>query len=336
MTVPTTTIIAEAGVNHNGSMERARKMIDAAVEAGADLVKFQTFKAETLLTKFAEKADYQNKMTKTDESQFDMIKKLELDRSAHEELIKHCEYKGIRFLSTPFDHDSIELLAELNVPFYKIPSGEITNMPYLRHVGRMGKPVVMSTGMAILKEVHTAMKVLLDAGTEKDNITVLHCNTEYPTSIEDVNLMAMLTLRNELGVSVGYSDHTLGIEIPVAAVALGATVIEKHFTLDRSLPGPDHHASLEPNELKAMSSAIRNIEKAMGTGEKKPSKSELKNIPIARRSIVAQKPIKKGEIFTEENLMVKRPGTGISPMDWDNVVGRVSKKDFNTDEFIVI
>jgi N,N'-diacetyllegionaminate synthase len=263
-----------------------------------------------------------------------MIKKLELDRAAHESLIDYCNQKNIQFLSTAFDHDSIDLLAELNIPFYKIPSGEITNLPYLCHVGRMGKPVVMSTGMATLQEVEAAMNVLLEAGVKKDDLTILHCNTEYPTPMEDVNLKAMLTIRDKLGVAVGYSDHTRGIEVPVAAVALGASVIEKHFTLDRTLPGPDHAASLEPEELKAMVSAIRNIEKAMGKGVKKPSPSEIKNIPIARKSIVAKKIIKKGEGFSEENLTVKRPGTGLSPMLWDKIIGTRATKNFDLDELV--
>jgi N,N'-diacetyllegionaminate synthase len=263
-----------------------------------------------------------------------MIKKLELDRSAHEELIAYCNQKKIQFLSTAFDHDSIDLLAELGIPVYKIPSGEITNLPYLRHVGRMGKPVIMSTGMANIDEVQAAMEVLLEAGVKKDDLTILHCNSEYPTPILDVNLRAMLTVRDELGVKVGYSDHTLGIEVPIAAVALGATIIEKHFTLNRSLPGPDHAASLEPDELKAMVKSIRNIEKAMGNGVKTPSPSETKNISIARKSIVAKRAIKKGEVFSEQNLTVKRPGTGISPMEWDNVLGNVADGDYQVDDLI--
>ena len=329
-----TLIIAEAGVNHDGSVATAKKMIDAAVDAGVDLVKFQTFKAEALVTQSAGKAEYQKNLTDIRETQFEMIKKLELDRSAHEELIKHCEEKGIHFLSTGFDHDSIDLLAELNIPFFKIPSDEITNLPYLRDVGRIGKPVVMSTGMATLEEVQAAMNVLLDAGVKKDELTILHCNTEYPTPMEDVNLKAMLTIREELGVKIGYSDHTLGIEIPVAAVAMGATVIEKHFTLDRTLPGPDHAASLEPHELKAMVIAIRNTEIALGEGVKKPSPSEIKNIPIARKSIVAAKKIKKGETLTEDNLAVKRPGTGVSPMEWGACIGKSATKEYQMDDLI--
>lgn len=331
-----TLIIAEAGVNHNGSIEIAKKMIDVAALAGADLVKFQTFKAESLVIHSADKAEYQKESTSTNESQFNMIKKLELDQAAHEDLIKYCEHKGIRFLSTAFDHDSINLLTELNIPLYKIPSGEITNLPYLRHIGGMGKPIIMSTGMSTLDEVHDVLNILAGAGAEKNKITILHCNTEYPTPMEDVNLKAMLTMKDELGVAVGYSDHTLGIEVPIAAVAMGACVIEKHFTLDRTLPGPDHAASLEPDELKAMVATIRNIEKAMGDGLKKPSLSEIKNIPIARKSIVAKKLIKKGEYFTENNLTVKRPGTGVSPMEWDKVIGKESQANFEPDDLIKI
>jgi N,N'-diacetyllegionaminate synthase len=327
-------IIAEAGVNHNGSIESAKKLIDVATESGANYVKFQTFKAETLVTQFAKKAEYQKNITDKNESQFDMIKKLELDRAAHEELIEYCKSKDIRFLSTAFDHDSIDMLTELDIPFFKIPSGEITNLPYLRHIGRMGKPIIMSTGMSTLKEVRSALNILMEAGAKKDEITILHCNTEYPTPMEDVNLKAMLTIGDELGIKIGYSDHTLGIEVPIAAVALGATVIEKHFTLDRKLPGPDHAASLEPNELNAMVTAIRNIEKAMGDGVKKPSPSEIRNITIARKSIVAKKPIKKGELFSEENLTVKRPGTGISPMEWDNVMGKPANRDYEIGDLI--
>jgi len=329
-----TIIIAEAGVNHNGSIELAKKLIDVAAEAGAYFVKFQTFKAETLVTQTADKAEYQKKITNTDESQFEMIKKLELDRKTHEELIDYCKIKDIQFLSTAFDHDSIDLLALINIPLFKIPSGEITNLPYLRHIGKMGKPIIMSTGMSTLDEVRDALNLLIEAGAEKEQITILHCNTEYPTPMEDVNLKAMLTLRDELGVKVGYSDHTLGIEVSVAAVAMGAAVIEKHFTMDRTLPGPDHAASLEPEELKAMVIAIRNIEKAMGDGEKKPSPSETKNISIARKSIVAKKLIKKGELFSEENLTVKRPGMGISPMEWYTLIGKAASSDYGMDDLI--
>ena len=327
-------IIAEAGVNHNGSIKKAKMLIDAAEKSGADYVKFQTFKAKTLVTKTAEKAEYQKEFTNSDESQFEMIKKLELDRKNHEELIDYCKIKNIQFLSTAFDQDSIDLLDELSMPFYKIPSGEITNLPYLRHIGSMGKPIVMSTGMANMAEVQSAINILMESGSQKEKITVLHCNTEYPTPMEDVNLKAMHTIKSELGVNIGYSDHTLGIEIPIAAVAMGATVIEKHFTLDRTLSGPDHAASLEPKELEDMVRAIRNIEKAFGNGIKTPSSSEIKNINIARKSIVAKKPIRKGEIFTDENLTVKRPGSGICPLEWDKVIGSRSKHHFKIDEII--
>ena len=331
---PHTLIIAEAGVNHNGSMKLAKKLVDVAAKAGADFVKFQTFKAETLVTQTADKAEYQKGLTSEDETQFEMIKNLELDKNAHEELITYCKTKNIQFLSTAFDHNSIDLLSELDIPLFKIPSGEITNLPYLRHIGGMSKQIIISTGMSTLDEVRDALNILLKAGAKKDKITILHCNTEYPTSMKDVNLKAMLTIRDELGVNIGYSDHTLGIEVPIAAVAMGATVIEKHFTLDRSLPGPDHAASLEPDELKEMVKAIRNIEKAMGNGVKKPSPSEIKNMPIARKSIVAKMTIKKGELFTKENLTVKRPGTGISPMEWDIVIGKISTCDYLADDLI--
>jgi len=327
-------IIAEAGVNHNGSIELAKILIDIAAEAGVDFVKFQTFKAETLVTQTADKAEYQKEITNTDESQFEMIKKLELDRKTHEELIDYCKIKDIQFLSTAFDQDSIELLAELNIPLFKIPSSEITNLPYLRYIGKMGKPIIMSTGMSTLDEVHNALNILIESGAKKDKITILHCNTEYPTPMEDVNLKAMLTIRDELGVKIGYSDHTLGIEVAISAVAMGATVIEKHFTLDRTLPGPDHAASLEPDELKSMVTAIRNIENAMGGGIKKPSSSEIKNMPVIRKSIVAKKSIKKSEKFSEDNLTVKRPGTGISPMEWDNVIAKVANHDYEMDDLI--
>ena len=329
-----TIIIAEAGVNHNGSLKLAKKLISIAAEAKADYVKFQTFKAETLITQIADKAKYQKELTNIDESQFEMIKKLELDITAHKQLIDYCKTKDVQFLSTAFDHDSIELLAELNIPLFKIPSGEITNLPYLRHIGKMGKPIIISTGMSTMDEVRNALNILVDSGAEKEQITILHCNTEYPTPMKDVNLKAMLTIKYELGVNIGYSDHTLGIEVPIAAVAMGANVIEKHFTLDRNMSGPDHRASLEPSELSAMVMAIRNIEKAMGGGEKKPSLSERKNISVARKSIVALKPIKKGELFTEENLTVKRPGTGISPMEWEALIGKAASSDYEIEDLI--
>ena len=329
-------IIGEAGVNHNGDLNIARKLIDVAVEAGVDMVKFQTFITEEGITGNAEKAKYQLSATGKKETQFEMLKKLELDREAHEELIRHCNHKGIRFLSTAFDHPSIDLLNELNIPLYKVPSGEITNLPYLRHIGRMGKPVILSTGMATLKEVEDAVNVLRESGTPKGEITVLHCNTSYPTPMEDVNLKGMLTIRDELEVKVGYSDHTLGIEIPIASVAMGASVIEKHFTLDRGMEGPDHKASLDPCELKAMVNAIRNIENALGDGVKRPSSSEMKNKSMARKSIVAARDILKGEIFTKEDLVVKRPGTGISPMKWDEIIGTIAQRDFSKDEAIEV
>ena len=329
-------IIGEAGVNHNGDLNIARKLIDVAVEAGVDMVKFQTFITEEGITGNAEKAKYQLSATGKKETQFEMLKKLELDREAHEELIRHCNHKGIRFLSTAFDHPSIDLLNELNIPLYKVPSGEITNLPYLRHIGRMGKPVILSTGMATLKEVEDAINVLRESGTPKGEITVLHCNTSYPTPMEDVNLKGMLTIRDELEVKVGYSDHTLGIEIPIASVAMGASVIEKHFTLDRGMEGPDHKASLDPCELKAMVNAIRNIENALGDGVKRPSSSEMKNKSMARKSIVAARDILKGEIFTKEDLVVKRPGTGISPMKWDEIIGTIAQRNFSKDEAIEV
>lgn len=327
-------IIAEAGVNHNGSIELAKKLIDAAVKAGADAVKFQTFKTENLVSKNAAKAEYQKNTTDKDESQFDMIKKLELDVGTHNELIAYCKEKGIMFLSTPFDLDSIDLLNKLGLKIFKIPSGEIINLPYLRKIGSLNKKVVLSTGMSNMNEIEDALKVLTNAGTKKENITVLHANTEYPTPMEDVNLNAMLSIKEKFGVSVGYSDHTLGIEVDIAAVAMGAECIEKHFTLDNTMDGPDHKASLEPHELIAMVKAIRNIEKALGDGVKKPSKSESKNINIARKSIVASKEIKKGDTFSEDNLAVKRPGSGISPMKWDEIIGQVAKKDYAEDELI--
>ena len=327
-------IIAEAGVNHNGSIELAKKLIDIAVEAKADAVKFQTFKAENLVSKNAQKAEYQKETTDTNESQFEMIKKLELDVNTHKELIAYCNSKNIMFLSTPFDHDSIELLDNLGLEIFKIPSGEITNLPYLRHIGKLAKKVILSTGMANIGEIEDALDILIQAGTKKENITVLHANTEYPTPMEDVNLKAMLTIGKTFDVEYGYSDHTLGIEVPTAAVALGASCIEKHFTLDKTMEGPDHKASLEPDELKAMIKAIRNIEKALGNSVKKPSPSESKNKAIARKSIVAKTTIKKGEVLNENNLAIKRPGNGISPMRWDEFVGSVASRDYVEDELI--
>jgi len=329
-----TLIIAEAGVNHNGDLALARQLIDVAAEAGADLVKFQTFSADRLVTTHAGKADYQTRTTDAGESQHTMIRRLELTRDMHEALSAHCNTRGIQFFSTGFDSESIDLLVELGLDRFKIPSGEITNLPYLRHVGHYGKRVILSTGMATLGEIEAALEVLEQAGTPRDRITVLHCNTEYPTPMADVNLRAMLTIRDAFGVAVGYSDHTSGIEVAIAAVALGATVIEKHFTLDRNLPGPDHKASLEPDEFKAMVAAIRNIEKALGDGIKRSSASEAKNKPIARRSLVAASAIRAGEVFSETNLTVKRPGTGLSPMRWEEVLGRKAPRDFAPDELI--
>ena len=327
-------IIAEAGVNHNGSIDLAKKLIDVASASGADAVKFQTFKADNLATKKAQKAIYQKKNTDKEESQFDMLKKLELDIEAHKELISYCSNKKIIFLSSPFDHESIELLNDLGLEILKIPSGEITNLPYLRHIGKLNKRIILSTGMSNIDEVKSALNILINSGTKKNNITVLHANTEYPTSMEDVNLRAMLTIGKELDINFGYSDHTLGIEVDIAAVAMGASCIEKHFTLDCNMEGPDHKASLEPNQLKAMVIAIRNIELALGGSVKKPSRSEIKNIKIARKSIVAKTKIKKGDILSEKNLTVKRPGTGISPMKWDEVMGTKAIKDYNADELI--
>ena len=324
-------IIAEAGVNHNGSFELACRLADAAKEAGADCVKYQTFKSENLVSKDAQKAEYQKKTT-GDSSQQDMLKKLELSYDSFVRLKEYCDKIGICFLSTPFDFESIDFLKSLDMPFWKIPSGEVTNYPYLVALAKTGKPVVMSTGMCEMNEISDAIKVLKDNGTK--DIKLLHCNTEYPTPFEDVNLTAMKTMREAFSTEVGYSDHTKGIEVPIAAVALGATIIEKHFTLDRNMEGPDHKASLEPQELKQMVCSIRNIEKAIGTGDKTPSASEKKNITIARKSIVAKKEIKAGEIFTVENITVKRPGTGISPMRWNEVLGTTALRDFNEDEKI--
>jgi N,N'-diacetyllegionaminate synthase len=329
-----TLIIAEAGVNHNGDLNLAYKLVDAAAEAGADWVKFQTFSADRLVTIHAGKADYQNLTTGEGESQYEMIRKLELNRDAHEKLTAHCKLRGIQFFSTGFDLESIDFLVELGLGYFKIPSGEITNLPYLRHVGQYGKPIILSTGMANMDEIKVALGILEQAGTPRECISVLHCNTEYPTPMADVNLRAMLAIRDQFEVPVGYSDHTLGIEVAIAAVALGATVIEKHFTLDRNLPGPDHKASLEPDEFRAMVSAIRNIETAMGDGIKQPSPSELKNIPVVRKSLVATCRIQKGEKFSENNLTVKRPGTGLSPMRWDEVLGLKAPRNFIPDELI--
>lgn len=325
-------IIAEAGVNHNGSLPLAKQMVLEAKKAGADAVKFQTFAAENLVTKYAEKAEYQKETTDIEESQYQMLKKLELSYEAHCELKVLCDSEGIDFLSTPFDLGSIELLERIGIPCYKIPSGEITNYPYLVCVAKTHKPVILSTGMSRMEEVDEAVQVLKEYGA--GGITLLHCNTQYPTPIQDVNLRAMQTLKKQFRLPVGYSDHTLGIEVPVAAAAMGAQVIEKHFTLDRSMDGPDHKASLEPEELLAMICAIRNVERAMGNGVKRPSGSETDNLVIVRKSIVAAKKIRKGEIFTDENLTTKRPGDGISPMRWPEVIGTKAVRDFEIDERI--
>jgi len=328
-------IIAEAGLNHNGSIEKAIEMIYVAKEVGVDAVKFQTAVPELVITKEATKAECQLNFTENDETQLEMLKKIHLPLADYKRLKDECDENNIEFMSTPFDEVSIETLKKLEMKRYKIPSGEITNLPYLRQIGRLGRPVIISTGMTTLDEIRNALNILIESGTEKEQITILHCNTEYPTPMEDVNLKAMLTIRDELGVKIGYSDHTLGIEVAISAVAMGATVIEKHFTLDRNMSGPDHAASLEPEELKAMVTAIRNIEKAMGDGIKKPSSSETKNIAVARKSIVANMSIKKGELFTEENLTVKRPGTGISPMEWDEMIGKRADREYQKDNLII-
>jgi len=327
-------IIAEAGVNHNGKLELAKKLVDKAKEAGVDCIKFQTFKSENCVTSNAEKAAYQIQQTGAGESQLEMLRKLELSFDDFIELKNYCEMQKITFLSTPFDLESIDFLANLGMEFWKIPSGEITNLPYLIKIAKTHKPVIMSTGMSNLDEIQEAFNLLQENGSGE--ITLLHCTTEYPAPYEDVNLRAMLTLKEKFNTPVGYSDHTIGIEVPVAAVTLGATVIEKHFTLDRNMEGPDHKASLEPHELKAIVSAIRNVELAMGDGVKKPTPSEKKNIAVARKSIVASRNIKKGEVFTEDNLTTKRPGNGISPMRWYEVLGQRAVRDFKEDELIVL
>lgn len=329
-------IIAEAGVNHNGSMTLAKKLIDIAALSGADAVKFQSFTANNLVSKSAPKANYQIKASNLDESQFDMIKKLELNEHNHKELIKYCNESKIIFLSSPFDIDSVNLLNNLNLEIIKIPSGEITNLPYLRHIGSLNKQVILSTGMSTLKEIGDALKILINAGTPKAKIIVLHANTMYPTPMKDVNLRAMQSIRDKFDISVGYSDHTLGIVVDIAAVALGASVIEKHFTLDKKMDGPDHAASLDPSELRAMVDAIRNIELAIGSEVKELTNSEKPNIDVARKSIVAKRFIKKGEVFSSSNLTTKRPGSGLSPMKWDSIIGKVAKQDYNLDDLLWI
>jgi len=325
-------IIAEAGVNHNGDLNLAKKLIDIASTAGADAVKFQSFKAENIVSRNAEKAAYQKSTTDASESQFEMIKKLEIDEAAHVELMQYCKGKDIQFLSSPFDLESIDLLNRLGLDIFKIPSGEITNLPYLRKIGKLNKKVILSTGMSNMEEIRTALEIIITAGTDKNNITILHANTEYPTPFEDVNLLAMQTIANTFKVNVGYSDHTLGIEIPIAAIALGATVIEKHFTLDRNMEGPDHKASLEPHELKEMVKCIRNVEIAMGDGIKVPSQSEKKNICIARKSIHYSNSLRKGHLIKESDIIMKRPGSGVSPELIDTIINRKLIRDVNQDE----
>lgn len=332
--VKSTLIIAEAGVNHNGDISLAKRLVDAAADAGADLVKFQTFSARRLVTSSALKADYQTKYSVIEESQYDMLRRLELSGDMHESLISYCDIRGIGFLSTGFDIQSVDYLCGLGQELFKIPSGEITNLNYLHHIGRKAGEVILSTGMSTLGDIEAALEILESAGTARSRVTVLHCTTEYPTPMNEVNLRAMQNIGRALGVAVGYSDHTVGIEIAIAAVALGASVIEKHFTLDRSLPGPDHKASLEPNELMRMVASIRNVEVALGDGVKRLTPSETKNRPVVRKSLVASRAIKKGEILCEKNITAKRPGTGISPMRWDEVVGRRAHRDFAADELI--
>lgn len=332
-----TLIIAEAGVNHNGSLRLAKQLVDMAADAGADIIKFQTFRSEKLVSRNARQADYQKRnigASQQDDSQLSMLRKLELSPSDHLEIIQHCRQRNIRFFSTAFDLESIEFLHDLHLGLWKVPSGEVTNYPYLRKVASFGEEVILSTGMCEMNDIEAALEVLLGNGLHKEQITLLHCNTDYPTPYEDVNLRAMIEIRNRFDVSVGYSDHTRGIEVPIAAVAMGASVIEKHFTLDRNMEGPDHKASLEPDELKAMVNAIRNVESALGDGHKTISPSERKNMAVARKSIVAATRIKAGELLSEQNLTVKRPGSGISPMRWNEVIGQKAKHDFNEDDLI--
>jgi N,N'-diacetyllegionaminate synthase len=329
-------IIAEAGVNHNGDPAMSLALVDAASAAGADVVKFQTFRADRLVTQAARKAEYQVRTTGGDESQLAMLRRLEMTTAMHEAVIARCAERGIEFLSTGFDEDSIDLLVGLGITRLKIPSGEITNLPYLRHVGHLGLQVLLSTGMATLADIEGALEVLADAGTPRERVTILQCTTEYPAPMADVNLKAMDTIRDAFGVSVGFSDHTQGITAAIAAVARGATVIEKHFTLDRTLPGPDHQASLEPDELRNLVAAIRDVEAALGDGHKRPTESERRTRTVARRSIVAARPIRAGEVLTEADLAAKRPGGGLSPMRWHEVIGRPASRDFAEDEWIVL
>lgn len=329
-------IIAEAGVNHNGSIKLAKELINTAANIGVDFIKFQTFKAEKLVCKNTRKANYQIENMNSNETQFEMLKKLELKHKDHLELIEHCKMKGVKFLSTPFDNDAIDYLDNLGIELFKVSSGDVTNFPFLKKIGSKNKKVIISTGMSNIIEVENAINTIISSGTRREMISVLHCNTEYPTPFCDVNLNAMLTIKKQLNVNVGYSDHTLGIEVPIAAVAMGATIIEKHFTLDKTMEGPDHKASLEPHELKLMVESIRNIEQALGSGIKAASESEKKNIEIARKSIVAQRCILEGEILSEENLTVKRPAKGINPMRWNEVIGLKAKRSFIEDELIEI
>ena len=327
-------IIAEAGVNHNGDLALAKRLVDIAAQSGADIVKFQSFKADRLATRQAKKAEYQIVTTGSTETQYQMLSRLELSENMHHELIAHCAMRKIEFLSTGFDVKTIDFLIRLGMNHFKIPSGEISNLPYLRHIGQFSKSVILSTGMSTLGDIEAAIDVLELAGTARSLITVLHCTTEYPTPMSDVNLRAMQSIQTAFGVAVGYSDHTAGIEVSIAAAALGASVIEKHFTLDRNLPGPDHKASLEPDELKAMVSAIRNIEKSLGDGVKRLTSTEILNKNVARQSLVASKSIKAGEVFSTQNITTKRPGSGISPMNWDLVMGSKAVRDFLENELI--
>ena len=327
-------IIAEAGVNHNGDINLAKQLIEIAADAGADVVKFQTFNAARLILRNAIKADYQLKTSDSNETQFTMLSKLELTESMHHQLIAHCKLFNIGFLSTAFDIESVNLLVGLNQKLFKVPSGEITNLPYLRHIGKLNKKVILSSGMSSIKEVKDAVKLLNSSGTSRNKITVLHCTSEYPAPMNEVNLLAMQSISSDLGLEVGYSDHTIGIEVAIAAAAMGASVIEKHFTINRNLPGPDHQASLEPGELKDMIFAIRNIEIAMGDGVKDLSPSEVKNQPVIRKSLVALKAIEAGELFTNQNVTTKRPGTGISPMRWDEFIGKPAQKNYKEDDLI--
>jgi N,N'-diacetyllegionaminate synthase len=327
-------IIAEAGVNHNGDIALAKQLVDVAADAGADLVKFQTFNADRQVTAYASKAEYQKLSTDSAESQHRMLKRLELTTEMHEELISYCATRNIGFFSTSFDIESIDYLVSLGMNQFKIPSGEITNLPYLRHIGKFGKPVILSTGVATIGDIESALNVLEAAGTSRELITVLHCTSEYPAPMEEVNLLAMQSIASTFGVAVGYSDHTQGIEVAIAAAALGATVIEKHFTLNRELPGPDHKSSLEPHELKSMVSAIRNIEIALGDGIKRVTPTLARNKLVIEKSLVASKPIRSGEILSPENVTAKRPGSGISPIRWDEIMGRKATRDFEPDELI--